>query len=368
MGLFSVRAGKDRVVLLPIKGPVKAASTAVIGSGLTTLDAVVIAHVDDLREDEDPREVAKEAALSEGLDPRRAAVFLTAADLGKSIAWSEGGRVFAAVSVGLHPLSCVGGGPGGRGTIIMVVGVDECMDDGALLEILHVAGAVKAAALQSLGAGCGKGACIGTVTDAVLAASLPCGGGRYAGPATRVGAEVVRLLFTLITEKVAELADTSTRLGWLVGMGVSEFVDAAVSVYRRAPVPGVGETLVRGLIKEELGTALRDPNVWALLMASKFLDDAGVAGGIPGLGRGDYLADSKAVLADEVIGLGLALYVNGLRGLFSYYWVDRLKEEVAGLADLPMFSDDAAAALIGSVLSRVYDRVLRDARGDHGRG
>ncbi len=359
MGLVTEERVRDAVILR-FSAPAKALASTVVGGGLRRVEAVLIQHVDDIGPDEDPVTLAREHAVEKGLNPSRSAVFLTAADLPANYRSRESGSVFAAVSLGLEPLACPGasGDGEGGGTINVVVAVDDCLDDAALVELAHLTGAVKGSALASLGLRCwGGGRAFGTVTDAVLIASRDCGGVRYAGPATPHGSAAATLVHDLILE--LGRADVSTWLRRYTGMGLGEVVDACLKAYSRAPVPGVDEEAVRRAVEEVLEQELSDPNVWAVIVAASEADAHAAEGTVPGLGRGEYVSDSPRIIADELLGAALATYINGWRGLAAYTWVDRGKDRWLGeVAEKPAFIDDVLSALIGSVLSKVYDRLV----------
>lgn len=350
------RAGDTIIIRFP--GTVKALSSTIVGGGLRRVRAALIKHVDDIGPGDDPRALAAEAAREAGYTPEDAAVFLTAADLSTSYASSTGPGVFVAASMGLEPLACPGKAAGaGPATINIVVYVDECLDGAALVELAHLAGAVKASALASMGLSCGGLRAFGTVTDAVMAASKDCSGVTYAGPATPHGGKVAGLLFDLLIG--LGRAGESTWLRRVTGLGMEDLIEAVMRVYRASPVPGVGEGRVRAMVEGVLGEELSDPNLWALLIAAAEADAHAAAGTVPGLSREEHAADSPRVVADELLGAAIATYINGWRGLLAYTWVDRAKDRVTPeVAGLPMFTDDAVAALIGGVLSKVLDRLV----------
>ncbi|MEM4868581.1 MAG: hypothetical protein QXK54_07180, partial [Ignisphaera sp.] len=74
-----------------------------------------------------------------------------------------------------------------------------------------------------------------------------------------------------------------------------------------------------------------------------------------------YKSDSPGIIVDELVGKALAEYINGFKGLLMYYWIERLKErgETPILKLLPPIADDIVAALIGGILSKIYDKYSR---------
>jgi phosphatidylglycerophosphatase A len=62
------------------------------------------------------------------------------------------------------------------------------------------------------------------------------------------------------------------------------------------------------------------------------------------------------------MGKAIAEYLNGFKGLLAYYWIDRIKEgdkDLEDLSGLPPMTDDVVGAIVGGVLSRIYDKYSR---------
>ena len=151
-----------------------------------------------------------------------------------------------------------------------------------------------------------------------------------------------------------------------LGYTINELVDLALEAYRRAPIPGVKEEVVREVIRELLGRALRDPNVAALIIAARDLDLRGAAGILPGIRSEEFSKDPRGIVADELLATALSLYLAGFKGLLATYWVERLKESGRIPVKAPVFEDDVISALLGSVLSLVYDRLAVGGREGEG--
>jgi len=63
--------------------------------------------------------------------------------------------------------------------------------------------------------------------------------------------------------------------------------------------------------------------------------------------------DPASLVADELIGMSIAEYIAGKRGLFNYVRYDKAKPGV--IAKLPPFMDDAVGALIASTMTRLFE-------------
>ena len=360
--------GEHLIVELPQR--MTAISSTVLNGGVSEIQRVAFLKVSKDFNDPDPRAYAENALLDLGVRPEATAVFLTAATPAKDnvIRTDANAGVHVVMTVGLSPLVCIDGEPrmnGGVGTINIVVVFDRPARLEALVDAVATATVAKAAALQVSGLGCGSPQLkpISTASDAILVAApitetpKPI---KHSGPVTPEGRVIAHLVYWGLLEAAkTELSSYEAFLRHYFGLSLEELVEEGMLIYGRAPVPGVGKGVVKNAIKQELIKVLRDPNVTALLTAARELDVLGAAGSLHGLPRRKHLSDWKGIVADEVLGMALATYLNGHRGLFSYEWIDRGKLS-ARLSKFPMFSDDALEALIGAILSRVYDSLISD--------
>ena len=353
---------RGRALLVEFGSPRRVATTAHV-KGLVNSSRVVIYQVseeDDLSRPED----FKGRLRSElGLDPNDP-IMLTAADIRRYIMEQEG-EYGVLVTVGLSDVSCPGMKslyePLRPSTINVVAWVPDPLTDQGLLDLLRTVAEAKAAAAADLMLRC-EGRAIGTVSDAITVASNTGEDGYlWAGPATSVGGRIARLTYRAVTSIKREVNEIVSHV---LGLSIDQLASDAVKLYRSSPVPGVPESRVEDLVKSELSELLSDPNVWAFLIAARELDIVGSSGLIPGLSREEFEADSKKVIADELIATALSIYINGFKALTATYWADSLKDRLGMLLSrLPMFEDDVAAALVASALSRVYDRLLRGGQG-----
>lgn len=142
-----------------------------------------------------------------------------------------------------------------------------------------------------------------------------------------------------------------------MGITVDEMVSAALELY--FPHPGV-ETREKAeqKFREELDLALSDPNLALLIYAGVLLEAEGLKGTLPNLKPLDYEADLTFLVADEVLGMAVAKYIGGYKGLFDYVRYDKAKPGLLGR--LGPFMDDVVAGLIGGVSSNMYTRAVLD--------
>ena len=142
-----------------------------------------------------------------------------------------------------------------------------------------------------------------------------------------------------------------------MGIVEDEIVSAAMELY--FPHPGV-ETREKAenKFRREMNLALSDPNLALLIYAGVLLESEGEQSRLPNLKPSDYENDLTCLIADEVLGLAIAKYVGGYKGLFDYVRYDKAKPGILGR--LGPFMDDAIAGLIGGVSANMYTRAELD--------
>jgi alpha-ribazole phosphatase CobZ len=142
-----------------------------------------------------------------------------------------------------------------------------------------------------------------------------------------------------------------------MGITEDEIVSAAMALY--FPHPGV-ETREKAeaKFKREMDLALSDPNLSLLIYAGVLLESEGIKCNLPNLKQSDYENDLTCLIADEVLGLAIAKYVGGYKGLFDYVRYDKAKPGI--LSRLGPFMDDVVAGLIGGVSANMYTRAVFD--------
>src|SRR5665647_2965579 len=95
------------------------------------------------------------------------------------------------------------------------------------------------------------------------------------------------------------------------GITRQDIVDTAMLLWM--PHPGVEtETRAREVFSSELRRALTDPNLWVLLHVGVALERDARAGRIPKLDPAAYEDDLTCLIADEVLGMAVAMYISCL--------------------------------------------------------
>jgi adenosylcobinamide amidohydrolase len=197
-------------------GELRVLSSAVLGGGIGPARAwlnVTVAH--DYARTDPAADLAERAALLRLRGP--VVGMLTAAQVSAHEHRGHGcANAVATVGVG-HALAAAGTRPRalpGAGTINLLVVDDARLDDAALAGAAQTAVEAKAQALAAarVPAANAAGFATGTATDAFAIACLPGGGVRFAGPATRVGADIARAVYEAVRAgALADRAGTGVR-------------------------------------------------------------------------------------------------------------------------------------------------------------
>jgi len=305
--------------------------------------------------------VLEELGLGEGL------VFLTAANLDKFRVF-ELSEIDAAVfaTAALKPATCLEAelyAPLRMGTINIAAAFWKPLSRSALADLLKTVAEAKALASSEALLRCASRPS-GTVSDA-LAVLKPMRLGeeiQFAGMSTTLGNAVAKAVHSLVLSE-ASRESPSEALKKVLGFSEEEVLEMFGGLYSRFPIPGISLKEALDEAKRFLEEFLEDPNVWSLAIAARELDLHGRWGAIPGLSSEEFREDSVKIVADEALGISLSLYLAGLKGLFSMYWVERLKKSgEAGLKEPEMFEDDILSAILGSLYTLVFESLARGKR------
>jgi len=143
------------------------------------------------------------------------------------------------------------------------------------------------------------------------------------------------------------------------GIGMMNLIETALELF--VPHPGVQTREEASIIlREELYDALSDVNVSCLEVACFRAEEDAQSGLIPGLTKERFLG-RPGLVADELLGMTIASYVAGARGIFEFIRFDQAKPGI--LKKLGPISNDAIGGLIAGVSSNMYTHALRHAQG-----
>ena len=142
------------------------------------------------------------------------------------------------------------------------------------------------------------------------------------------------------------------------GITVDMLLDTAMKLY--FPHPGIEtQELAEDRFLKELKIALSDPNLCILIYSGVLLEREGAAGNLPNISVSSYEKDLTFIIADEVLGMSIAKYISGDKGMFEYVRFD--KEKPGILSEMGPFMDDVIAGLIGGVSANMYTRGMAEA-------
>jgi len=365
--LAELRTVKDAIIV-EFQDKVKALSSSVYGSGIRELTHVIFKTVDKNFNEPNPCLYAKNVIEELGLPLDSTAVLLTAVDVVKNYeirVIEHPLPVMVLITVGLNNLACIDGKIHrysqltSASTINTLVVVGSYLSDNALVDLVSVVSGAKAVAFADAGLSCNlHKRAFATVTDAVIIASYHTGElVPYGGPATIIGSLVGKVVYEAVLTRAMKELTLNEKFKHVFGLKLEDFKRLCLKVYQYAPIPNTTTSDILRIIDEELNELLSDPNVWSIGIAFRELEFRGASGTIPGLSKQEYTEDSPKIMVDEILGIALSMYINGWKGMFCYYWIERIKNQIKEIKNLPMFSDDLVCSLIGAILSKIYDRI-----------
>ena len=379
------KSGKTRIILkIPIdtvysyiednsliirskKGLLKILSSAVLNGGLCLAKTVLNYQVSKDFNHSAPtaylRKIARRLQL-----PNPVVGLITAANvLNVSVQSSNGeNSVCVFTTAGLSNTAAAGDLTTSKklSTINTIVLIDGNLSDASMVDAVKTVTEAKTVALRELDVRSrfsGKIAS-GTTTDAVVVACTGKGKQtRYAGTATEIGKAISINVIKSVKEaieKEEKLTANRPLIKRLEEKGITfdSLIETALELLTYHPNMGSRGKVVQTL-KDCLHEALSDVNVAALVLAGIRLDDDGSVGLIPGLTAEAYKGDPVFLLADEILGINVANYIAGGRGIFEFVRFDKAKPGI--LKKLSPFLDDVIGGLIAGSSSNMYTRLLK---------
>jgi alpha-ribazole phosphatase CobZ len=139
---------------------------------------------------------------------------------------------------------------------------------------------------------------------------------------------------------------------------LQNLIDCALEMY--VPHPGIESTeKTIAMLTEEFLDVLNDVNIAILETAAFHAQEDAEKGLIPGLTQ-ERFRGRPGPVADEILGLAIATYIGGTRGVFEYVRFDQAKPGI--LKKLGSITNDAIGALVAGVSSNVYSRATKNAK------
>ena len=138
------------------------------------------------------------------------------------------------------------------------------------------------------------------------------------------------------------------------GVTLKDLIDTAMELYIPHPPIETREQAIE-LFKAGFYEALTDQNVAVLEVALFRAEEDGQAGRIPLLPV-EQFRGRPGLIVDELLGMTIASYIAGSRGIFEFIRYDQSKPGI--LRKLGPIANDAISGLIAGVSSRVYSGSL----------
>ncbi|MCW4010246.1 MAG: alpha-ribazole phosphatase CobZ [Candidatus Bathyarchaeota archaeon] len=141
------------------------------------------------------------------------------------------------------------------------------------------------------------------------------------------------------------------------GVTLNDLIDATLEFY--VPHPGV-ETKEKAIqiLTEEFLDVLWDVNISTLVAGAFLMQKEAEAERIPGLSKKRF-EGRPGLVADELIGMAIASYIAGSRGVFEFTRFDQAKPGI--LKRLGAITNDAIGGLVAGVSSNMYTKATKKA-------
>jgi Uncharacterized conserved protein len=202
----------------------------------------------------------------------------------------------------------------------------------------------------------------GTTSDAMAIVS-PINGKRedYTGTGTDVGISMARSVKEAVRSAVIKREDfleMGTFLDQLLLLGISKekMWDAALKLY--IPNPNWDIAKIKEMFLRKLDVYSKDINASSLVQAAMELERLGNADCLCAMPKGMFAEDPIHLIADEILGMQLAQYIAGTRGIFEFHRFDRHKPGMIG--ELGPFLDDIICGLVGGIMSSIYTELFEE--------
>jgi alpha-ribazole phosphatase CobZ len=142
------------------------------------------------------------------------------------------------------------------------------------------------------------------------------------------------------------------------GITLKDLINTALELF--VPHPGLEtEAVAAKMLREEFLDALSDVNISTLEVACFRAQEDAEKGLIPGLSQERFMG-RPGLIADELLGLAIANYLAGVRGVFEFTRFDQAKPGI--LNKLGPITNDAIGGLVAGVSSNVYSRAFRKVK------
>jgi alpha-ribazole phosphatase CobZ len=143
------------------------------------------------------------------------------------------------------------------------------------------------------------------------------------------------------------------------GIKIDDLVATALELF--VPHPGVEDKVkATRMLTDEFRDAFTDVNVSCLIVACYRAEEDARKGQIPNL-TVERFQGRPGLVADELLGMTIASYIAGARGVFEFVRFDQQKPGI--LAKLGPITNDAIGGLVAGCSSNMYSVATRRSKG-----
>jgi alpha-ribazole phosphatase CobZ len=143
------------------------------------------------------------------------------------------------------------------------------------------------------------------------------------------------------------------------GVRIEDLVATALELF--VPHPGVEDKeKATKILTDEFRDAFTDVNVSCLVVACYRAEEDAKDGSIPNLTVERFMG-RPGLVADELLGMTIASYIAGAKGVFEFIRFDQQKPGI--LAKLGPITNDAIGGLIAGCSSNMYSLATRQSKG-----
>ena len=360
---------RKNLLIIRSKNPLEVLSSAVLNGGFHRGKVIINYHVSEKFHHIDPKGYLKNVARSLNFLPEDVVGLMTAVDIGNVAIATQRRRdliVSAVVTAGLSYTAKAGDvitpRPTKLNTINIILLINGNPTESCMVNAANTATESKSVALGELDvrSSFSKELASGTITDAIVVASTMRGKPiRYAGTGTELGKMVGISVKEAVREAIEKHEGVVSYRPLIQrlkerGIKIEDLVDTALELFVPYPRGVESKEKASELLKNEFEQALTDVNIAALVMAGLRLEEDGQHGLIPNLPNRTFKKDPVFLVADEILGMAIADYMAGSRGIFELVRFNKAKPGI--LKKLGPVADDVVAGLIAGVSSSMYTK------------
>ncbi|MFX1293808.1 MAG: phosphatidylglycerophosphatase A [Promethearchaeota archaeon] len=360
----------DEFLLIKSIKPLISISSAVLNGGVKEIKSIINYYVKKTYNHKDPIRDLKEIVSALNLKEEECAGFLTAVKM-KNAVWkskiTDKFNMIVIITGGVSN-SMTAGATQNKitqqpGTINIFVIIDGNLDISAHINTFSVITEAKVAGLIDLDIRGKTGGDIatGTSTDSILVACTGRGESiQYSGTSTDLGRSLCKLVRAMVKKSIMRYHECysyrSLDLRLIErGISINDLINGILELF--VPHPGIAnKDKAKKWLEKEFKCIIKDPNVSALVDAGLRLEEDGIKGLIPTISAEIFQSDPIYLVADEILGIAIANYIAGTRGVLEFVRFDKKKPGI--LNKMGPVLDDILGGLMAGMSSLMYTHSL----------